>query len=427
MGGVLLGIFLLNDFAIVKSLDALYTLFKTLLTTPWILKTLAFALLVGSVMALIQKSGGIEGFVDFAQNKIGIVNSSRSALFLSYAIGVFIFIESSITSLVAGAVGKPFAQKYKIPSEKLAFVCDSTSAPISSLIVLNGWGALLLGIISAQIGVNMLDMDSTELLIDSLFYNFYAMSALVVTFLFIYFDIELGAMKKVKFTPSVYQTEYKKESKYYMILPIISMIGFVFFYLYMTGDGDMMKGSGSSSVFYTMLTTLALMFIYYIGSNNMKTATFIKTTFLGAKSLFSVVVILLLAFAIGKVTSELQTGVYLASLASSSLEPLFVAPLIFVLSSVIAFSTGTSWGTFSIMIPIAIPIALGVDADVALAIGAVISGGVFGDHISPISDTTIISSIATDCEVISHVKTQMPYAIVSACVTFILFIIFSAK
>jgi Na+/H+ antiporter NhaC len=253
------------------------------------------------------------------------------------------------------------------------------------------------------------------------------MSALVITFLFIYFDVEIGSMKKVKFVASTYQNEQKKESKYYMILPILSMIGFVFFYLYMTGDGDMMQGSGSSSVFYTMLTTLALMFIYYISTKNMNTITFIKTSFLGAKSLFSVVVILLLAFAIGKVTSELQTGIYLASLASSSLEAIFVAPLIFLLSSIIAFSTGTSWGTFSIMIPIAIPIALGVDTDVALAIGAVISGGVFGDHISPISDTTIISSIATDCEVISHVKTQIPYALVSASVTFVLFIIFSMK
>jgi Na+/H+ antiporter NhaC len=427
MGGVVLGIFILNHFSFFSSLEALFSLFFSLLTTPWILKTLAFALLVGSVMALIEKSGGIAGFVDFAQHRVKLVNSPRSALLLSYFIGVFIFIESSITALVAGAVGKPFAQKYKIPSEKLAFVCDSTSAPISSLIVLNGWGALLLGIISAQVVSHSLNVDPVALLIDSLFYNFYAMSALVVTFVAVYFDIELGAMKRVKFVPSLYSNLQKTQSKYYMILPIVSMIVFVFFYLYITGDGDMMQGSGSSSVFYTMVTTLVLMFIYYIPTKNMSAKQFVKSSFLGAKNLFSVVVILLLAFAIGKITSQLQTGVYLASLASSSLEPLFVAPLIFVLSAIIAFSTGTSWGTFSIMIPIAIPIALGVESDVALAIGAVISGGVFGDHVSPISDTTIISSIASDCEVISHVKTQMPYALVSASVTFILFIIFSAK
>jgi len=427
MGGVVLGGFLLNDFSVFSSFETIYQLFLTLLTTPWILKTLAFALLVGSVMALIERSGGIEGFVDFAQNRAKVVTSTRSALFLSYAIGVFIFIESSITALVAGAVGKPFAQKYKIPSEKLAFVCDSTSAPISSLIVLNGWGALLLGIISAQVVAYSLEVDALKLLIDSLFYNFYAMSALVVTFLFVYFDLELGSMKKAKFVESSYKAPQTMQSKFYMILPILSMITFVFIYLYITGDGDMMQGSGSSSVFYTMLTTLVLMFFYYIGTKNMTTITFVKTSYIGAKKLFSVVVILLLAFAIGKITSQLQTGVYLASLASESLEAIMVAPLIFVLSGIIAFSTGTSWGTFSIMIPIAIPIALGVDADVALAIGAVISGGVFGDHISPISDTTIISSIATDCEVISHVKTQIPYALVSAGVTFILFIIFSAK
>ena len=131
--------FILNNFAIGASLGALFLLFSSLLTEAWILKTLGFAILVGSIMALIERSGGIDGFVDFMQHRVGLVKSSRSSLMLSYAIGVFIFIESSITALVAGAVGKPFCDKYKIPHAKLAFVCDSTSAPISSLIVLNGW------------------------------------------------------------------------------------------------------------------------------------------------------------------------------------------------------------------------------------------------------------------------------------------------
>ncbi|WP_297443069.1 Na+/H+ antiporter NhaC family protein, partial [Sulfurimonas sp.] len=103
----------------------------------------------------------------------------------------------------------------------------------------------------------------------------------------------------------------------------------------------------------------------------------------------------------------------------------FIAALIFLLSGLISFSTGTSWGTFSIMIPIAIPLAVTMDADVALAIGAVISGGVFGDHCSPISDTTIISSLASDCEVIEHVQTQLPYALISGIIAFALFILFS--
>ncbi len=140
----------------------------SLLSKAWILKTLAFAILVGSVMALIEKSGGIEGFVDFMQNKIALVKSERSALMLSYVVGVIIFVESSITALISGAVGKPFCKKYKIPNAKLAFVCDSTSAPISSLLIFNGWGALLLGLVSTQVSLGIIEGDATAILIDSI-------------------------------------------------------------------------------------------------------------------------------------------------------------------------------------------------------------------------------------------------------------------
>jgi Na+/H+ antiporter NhaC len=157
----------------------------------------------------------------------------------------------------------------------------------------------------------------------------------------------------------------------------------------------------------------------------MSSKKYVIAAFQGGKKLFGIALVLLLAFAIGKVTGELKTGLYLASLASDNLSPSFLAAVIFLLSSIISFSTGTSWGTFSIMIPVAVPMAVGLDADVALAIGAVISGGVFGDHCSPISDTTIISSLASDCEVIEHVRTQLPYALISGGIALLLFILFS--
>ena len=167
------------------------------------------------------------------------------------------------------------------------------------------------------------------------------------------------------------------------------------------------------------------MLFYYVGTKNISFVSWLRVAFKGAKELFPIAMILLFAFAIGSVTLELKTGLYLASFASDNLNIHLLAGVIFLLSSLIAFSTGTSWGTFGIMVPVAIPMAVGMDANVALCIGAVISGGVFGDHCSPISDTTIISSIASDCEVIEHVKTQLPYAFISGIVAFSLFIIFS--
>ncbi len=425
-GGTLLGVFILHDFSFFESLDATLALFLSLLREGWILKTLAFAILVGSVMELLERSGGIGGFVTFMTHRSKLVHSPRSALMVSYLIGIFIFIESSITSLVAGAVGRPLCDKEGVPHAKLAFVCDSTSAPVSSLIVLNGWGALLLGLIATQIDTGMIQGDSVSILIKSVGYNFYAMSALVVTFLALWFNINLGAMKHA--TPPKTTSHLKVDTKSplsYMVAPILLMIASVFFFLYLTGGGDLFKGSGSSSIFYTMLTTLAFMYLLYVLFGSMRPKTYAKAAFKGAKKLFPIAMILLFAFAIGKVTVELKTGLYLASLASDSLSVVMLGGVIFLLSSLISFATGTSWGTFSIMIPIAVPMAVGLDGNVALAIGAVISGGVFGDHCSPISDTTIISSLASDCDVVEHVKTQLPYALLSGCIAFGMFVLMS--
>ncbi len=377
-------------------------------------------------MALIEKSGGIFGFIEYVHNKKSLVSSPRSALMVSYIAGVVIFIESTITALVAGAVGKPLCDKYKVPHAKLAFVCDSTSAPVSSLIALNGWGALLLGLISTEISLGMISGNSIDILIDSLLYNFYAMSALIVTFSAIWFNIDLGAMKDAKHTPfDLKQQNNKSTSMYYILAPIVLMVIAVFFFLYITGDGNMLQGSGSSSVFYTMLVTLLFTLIYFVGTKNMSISTWSKTALSGAKKFLTIALVMLLAFAIGKVTSELNTGLYLASLAHESLSVYLLAAVIFLLSSLMSFATGTSWGTFSIMLPVAIPMAVGMDANVALCIGAVISGGVFGDHCSPISDTTIISAMASDCEVVEHVQTQLPYALISGVVALLLFIGFS--
>ncbi|WP_229855137.1 Na+/H+ antiporter NhaC family protein [Candidatus Sulfurimonas marisnigri] len=427
-GGIVLGFLLLNNFAILDSVESIFLLFTSLLSKGWILKTLAFAVLVGSIMALVEKSGGIEGFVDFMQHRVSLVKSPRSALMLSYAVGVFIFVESSITALIAGAVGKPFCQKYKIPSAKLAFVCDSTSAPISSLIILNGWGALLLGLITTQVSLGVIDVNAIDILIDSVLYNFYAMTALLVTFISIWFNIDIGPMKRAKHVPaSIDVIANKSSNMFYMIAPIFLMIIFVFLFLYITGDGNIVKGSGSSSIFYTMLSTLIFTLFYFVSTKNMSLSVWSKTAFSGAVKLVPIALILLFAFAIGSVTTELKTGQYLASLVNENLSIYFLSAVIFVLSSVMAFATGTSWGTFSIMIPVAVPMAVAMDADIALCMGAVISGGIFGDHCSPISDTTIISSMASECDVVEHVKTQLPYALFSGLITIVLFIVFSLK
>lgn len=423
LAGIVAGVVILSDHSFLGSLETFTGLFYGLLTQAWILKTLAFAVMVGSVMALISRSGGINGFIHFVQERHALVRSPRAALMVAYLIGWVIFIESSITALIAGAVSRPLTDAYGVSRAKLAYVCDSTSAPVSSLIVLNGWGALLLGLIASQIESGMIEGESVEVLLHALPYNLYAIVALILTFMTIWFGVDIGPMAEATVLVDEDDVQVSGTAGY-MIWPIIVMVASVFLVLSITGDGNMLHGSGSSAIFYALIITLSFALIYYRSTGGMRVGEWWTSTLSGARSMITIATILLLAFAIGEVTKSLGTGLYLASFADSMLPSGLLAAVIFLLGAVMAFATGTSWGTFSIMIPIAVPLAVAMDVDVTLAIGAVISGGVFGDHCSPISDTTIISSMAARCDHIEHVRTQLPYALIAGAISLVLFTFF---
>lgn len=373
-------------------------------------------------MTLIEQSGGVNKLIHELSTKRSLVNSKRGALIPSFIAGIVIFIESSITSLVAGAIGRPFCDRFGVSRAKLAFVCDSTSAPVCSIIAINGWGALLLGLIGGQITAGLIAGEEARWLISAIGYNFYAYIALIVTFITIWYNIDIGPMKHASIIESTIECQDEQGSLGLFMWPMIWMIGGVLIFMLITGNGNLLKGSGSSSIFYTLIMTLFLMFGYYRFKNAMSTHDFFHSALQGAKSMAPIASILLLAFAIGGVSSDMHVGQYLASFIGDYLPSPYLAAAIFILSAIIAFATGTSWGTFSIMLPIAVPLAVGLDAPVALAMGAVISGGVFGDHCSPISDTTIISSMASGCSVQEHVTTQLPYALISAIISLLLFI-----
>lgn len=421
--GILVGEVIINNYSIFSTLHALLELSILLFSTPWILKTFGFMLLMGSVMHLMERSGGVNGFVYMLSHKLSLVKSDRAALVLVYIIGIVIFIETSITVLIAGSVGRPLCDAHRISRAKLAYVCDSTSAPVGSLLMFNGYGALMLGLITAQMSLGYMEGESVEWLIQAVMLNFYSIFALVVTFFVIWFTIDIGPMRHALVKHEISKIQ-EGGHPMYMIAPILLMIGGVFLFLYLTGDGNILKGSGSSSIFYTMVLTLTLMGLFFVIKRVMALKTVLQESVKGVRSMMGITLILFFAFAIGQVTSDMHTGLYLASYVNAVLSPAWLAAAVFLLASVISFSTGTSWGTFSIMVPIAIPLAVAMDADIALVLGAVISGGVFGDHCSPISDTTIISSMATGCDHVEHVKTQLPYALFSGLIAFSLFALF---
>ena len=177
--GIFSGYLIINDFSPTSAFISVFDGIVALFAEGWITKTLIFALLVGSILRLIVNSGGVDGFVQFLTNKQKGIHSKKGALLLAYVIGLLIFIESSITSLIAGAVARPLTDRFGASREKLAYVCDSTSAPVCSLIPLNAWGALLVGLITEQIASGVITGNATSLFLQSIPFNFYAILTLI--------------------------------------------------------------------------------------------------------------------------------------------------------------------------------------------------------------------------------------------------------
>ena len=206
-----------------------------------------------------------------------------------------------------------------------------------------------------------------------------------------------------------------------MIIPIAVMIIMMPVSLWITGNGNITLGSGSTSVLWSVISAIAAAGIISLLQKILTLKEVMDFTLKGISGLVPLAILMVLAFAIGDTCRNLGTGVYVASLSKDLLHPSVIAPIMFITSAVISFSTGTSWGTFAIMIPIAVPTAFFSEVSIPLAIASVLSGSVFGDHCSPISDTTIVSSMASACDHIDHVRTQLPYAISIAIVSALLF------
>lgn len=439
-----------------STIQALVDVFKDSGNT----RTIMFSCLVGALIAFIQRSGGVEGFIKYInkllifmeKKKIG--NSRVIVELLAWLTGVLIFVESSINVLTVGSIFRPIFDKLKIPREKLAYIADSISAPTCILIPLNAWGAYIMGLIAAQGFENPF-----EVLINAFPLNFYPMMAMIIVVTVIVSQKDFGPMKKaeerVRETGKVLRdgavplissdvVQMNKKEKIparsrNMIIPIATMVGMMPLMLIYTGwssvpniDGlpwyqqifqAIGKGSGSTSVLYSVLTAILVGGTAYKIQGIFSFKETIDLLFKGVSGLIPLALLMMLAFAIGNVCKELGTGLYVAELSKEWLAPDYVAAIVFVVSSFIAFSTGTSWGTFAIMIAIGVPMAQTLDANLYLTVAAALGGGVFGDHCSPISDTTIISSMASASDHIDHVKTQLPYALIGGGITTFLYLI----
>lgn len=391
-------------------------------------KVIAFSALVGALIALTRASGGVAGFVRWIVNG-GWVATARRARLLSWTIGVIVFVESSMTSLVNGAICRPLFDRLGISRETLAYLCDATAAPICILIPLNAWGAYLTQIMEQEGQANPVGT-----LFAAMPYNVYAILAIVMAFYFAYTGRFFGALKaadaRVEQTGALFAEgaepmigqeltaieppegiELRARN---FLLPVGVMVAMMPTGLYITGGGDLMRGSGSTAVFWAVLAGVATAFGLALLQGSHRLSTLTEVFFKGLGGLMPLALLMVLAFALGAVAKDLGTGKYVAQLANEGLPTFALPAVVFVLACGIAFSTGTSWGTFAIMVPIAIDLGRVVPGADAVMIGAALGGGIFGDHCSPISDTTIISSMSAGCDHIDHVRSQLPYALIAA-------------
>lgn len=408
------------------------------------LKTFMFTALMGAFVILVRISGGVQGFVNYLTEQGKQVKSKRMAMLLAYFIGIIIFIDGLLSIMFTGVVTRPLTDKFKVSREKLAYICDATSAPINAIIPLNSWGAMLMGLIAAEIASGYLQGDPMNLLISSLPFQFYSTLSLMFVLFYIITGKDWGPMKKaelrVQTTGKLYDdgvvpllddtdgfevlVAEGKENKWNMMLPLITLIGGTFLGLLVTGGGDLTKGDGTTSILYSVTVTLLIMCVMYTKQGIMTAKEFGDNVMKGISSMMGLVILLVLSFAIGRVIKGMGTGEFMASLLGENISGAFCAAIVFLLGAVMAFCTGTSWGTFSIMMPIAIPMAVAMNGNILLTIGAVVSSGIFGDHCSPLSDTTILSSMSVGTDLFSHVKTQLPYAILTAALATTLYVVF---
>ena len=409
--------------AIPQAIDAVINVF----TDPGDTRVLVFTLVIGGLIATIEKLGGVRGFIHLLQEKKWVTGSGR-AQWLAFGTGVVVFIESNITLLIAGAISRPLFDRYRVSREKLAYIIDATSAPICVLIPLNAWGAVIVSLLASSGIENPIDV-----FIGAILLNFYAIFAVLVCALVIWSDFDIGPMRAAQkrtaegrflwpdatpmVDPSLIEAEQSRQpqdSAKLMLLPVLALVLSMPLGLYVTGEGDLTAGSGSTSVLWAVLIALGTAWAIVLGSRRATLETLMQLFLKGAGGLLPVAMILLFSLALGDVANALGTGVFVAQLAQETIPSALLLPLLFLLSAFIAFSIGSSWGTFAIMIPLAMQIVAALDMNASVFLAAVLSGAVFGDHASPISDTTVVASMAAATDHIDHVRTQLPYALISA-------------
>ncbi len=408
---------------------------------------MVFILFLGVITALVSLSGGSRAFAEWAVTRI---KTKRSAKLLTAAVGILIFVDDYFNALAVGQIARPITDRHNISRAKLAYFIDSTSAPVCVISPVSSWGAFLIGqlaIILATTSAVSYSPLSAFLLMAPM--NFYALATLAMVFFFAWTDVDFFAMKDhekrasetgqlfdpEKEIPGQLKDEFPEHNFGHvrdLVMPIVTLVAVTLVAMIVTGyrnGGEMNLWTifentdvPLSLVFGGASGTLVAVLLYaaQFKVNSTASAGLIGRAFVsGVKAMMPAVLILILAWSLTHLIDLLETGLFLSEAVSKSSIPVgFLPVVLFVLAGLMAFATGTSWGSFGILLPIAGTIMVNAAPEHLLpALAAVLAGAVFGDHCSPISDTTILSSTGAGSNHIDHVATQLPYALIAAAIS----------
>lgn len=469
--GIFSGALLLNGYNPFKAFFYLFNdLFIKVISSPGNIRIMIFTLTMGALILLMRKAGGIQDLV----NRITrYIKTPRSGMVATFFAGIVIFFDDYANALMIGSAVRPITDKLRISREKLSFLIDGTSAPVASIAPVSTWvGYEITVLFSAYM---LLDLTGTipsgySLFLKTYPFRFYTILMLLFTFLIAYLDRDYGPMAKAEerarihgqplaydatpMTDKEISTEKEAEANWlFAIIPILTVIGVIVYMLLYTGyqsyPGNfaadltapssigsklkliiaLLEGSQTSASLVLGPSSGIIVFVIMAKIKGIFTFKRMANIFVaGAKFVLFAVFVIVFAWSIGTICKEVHTAHFLVSILSDTLSPRLIPLLGFLLSAVIAFATGTSYGTMAIMFPIIIPLSYelsrlsGLPADLAsnllfASMGSILAGACFGDHCSPISDTTLFSSLSSGADHLHHVKTQLPYALTVAAIS----------
>ena len=406
---------------------------------------MVFTFLIGGMVGVISRNGGMVGIVE---RIMPFASNPRRGQGVVATLGLAIFFDDYANTMIVGNATRPMSDKLHISREKLAYLVDSTAAPVSTIAVITTWIGFQVGLIDSAIkGLDGIDMTPYMLFLSSIPYSFYPILAIFFVFLVVYTGKDFGPMYKAEIRarhsgevvcPSATLSTDKSGEDFYhkgdipcravnAVLPILTMITTVIVGLFISGEGETVTDIIGSADAYSVLIWASLLgcamaVALSLGQGILTLNETVEAWLAGGRFMLTGLVLLVMAWAVADVAGVLQTAPYLITILGESLSPYTLPTIVFLLAGATAFASGSSWGVMAILMPLVIPLCWAVlqangiaDAEhmhiLYSCIACVLTGAVWADHCSPISDTTVLSSLATGCDHMDHVRTQIPYAV----------------